>query len=176
MSLLSLTVGVSGIALSLMSLFISKEVSSYRQDGATFKMQRTLVYFLVIVALCAILFSAFIFFRRPQYDGQAGDALVPMVIAGICVICALVWTYYEVRLEDDGLHLGLQGRKILQYSQVVKIVDIRNQGSPRAVLITESGDRVGIWSNLLGYERLISELQIRCGCDYVKLEARGQKE
>jgi hypothetical protein len=174
MSLVSLAVGISIIALTLMSLLIATEINGHRQDGTIFKMQRSLVFFVMAVAICGVLLSIYIL-RQPQYPTQSQDALVPASIAGICVICALIWMSYEVRLESESLRFGFKARKCVLYSEIIKIVDIRNQGSPRAILTTKSGGHVGVWSNLLGYEKLISELKIRCACDYVKLENRGQK-
>lgn len=175
MSLVSLASGVSSIVLILMSLRISKETSMHRQVDGTFKMQATLVYFVMIVAVCALLL-AFYILNEPQYSSHRDDALPPLSISVICSVCALIWTSYEVRLEAENIHFGIKGRRCLPYSQIIKIVDIRNQGSPRAVLITKSGSRFRVWSNLLGYEALIAELKDRCRCDYVKLEAHDQKE
>lgn len=175
MTFAGLAPGISSIALALMSLYISKETRMHRQVGGVFKMQSTLIYFVMAVAVCALLLSFYILYQ-PQYSGRREDALAPLSLVVICSVCALVWVSYEVRLETESLNFGIRGRRRLHYSQIVKIVDIRNQGSPRAILITRSGNRHGVWSNLLGYEALISELKIRCRCDYEKLEARGQKE
>ena len=83
--------------------------------------------------------------------------------------CAFIWAYYEVRLERDVIRFGLKARRSIGYAEISKIVNIRNQGSPRAELITNTGKRIKIWSNLLGYENLISELKAHCDCGTVRI-------
>lgn len=175
MSFVSLAAGISSLALTLTSLFIAREINGHRQEDHIFKMQRSLIFSAMAVAICGVLFSFYIL-CQPQYATQSQDASLPLSLAGLCIICALLWMSYEVRLGSASLLFCFKARKCVPYSEIVKIVDIRNQGSPRAILTTKTGARVGVWSNLLGYEKLISELTIRCQCDYVKLENRGQTE
>lgn len=157
------TAAVVGILLSLISLFARKEGARFKSTTNVYKMQKTLIYTCLCVATSMIALAGFLWVQAIYYGGRhGGDAAVPATIGAFAALCALIWSLYEVRLEAASIRFGLAARRSLAYSEVKEIRDIRNQGSPRAVLIGGRGERYGLWSNLLGYGDLIDKLKEHC--------------
>ncbi|WP_369148848.1 hypothetical protein [Burkholderia pseudomallei] len=156
---IAFTAAVVGIFLSIMSVLVRNERSRFSSVGNVYKMEKTLIYTCVFIAVVMTVTALFVAIRIP---GRGGDASVPACIGAAAALCALIWSIYEVRLETSGLRFGLRARRSVAYSEIKEIHDIRNQGSPRAVLITNSGIRINIWSNVLGYAELIEKLKGRC--------------
>jgi hypothetical protein len=170
----TVTAAVVGICLSLVSILANREKIGNLGEKTTFRMQRTLSFTLIAVAVGSSLFGLFWLYHEPQYQGQALDAMVPVAIGLCAVMCALVFSLYEVRIEETHLSYGLMGKKTIEYVSIKEIRDIRYEGSPRIILVTSSGRNIGIWSNLLGYDELVAEIKRRCNCTYTVMNTRTQ--
>jgi hypothetical protein len=154
-----LTPVVVGFALSLLRLYSLKAQSDECADNKFF-MNRALSYMMLVVAIGSLFAAASVYFTNsghPQSDANPG-----LVISGAAILCALVWSLYEVRLEISTLRFGLLARRSLSYERIARIVEIRNEKSPRAILITVDGKKVGIWSNLTGFDTLMNRLVNKC--------------
>ncbi len=171
-SVFTATAVVVGVCLSLVSIMANREQASHLGEKTIFRMQRTLSLTLIAVAVGSSLFGLFWLKHEPQYQDQALDAMVPVAIGLCAVVCAFVFSLYVVRINETHLSYGLMGIKTIEYNSIKEIRDIRYEGSPRIILVTNSGRNIGIWSNLLGYDELISELRRRCNCTYTVLNSR----
>ena len=160
----SASAAVTGICLSFVSLLANRERAKYTAGSPTFNMQRSLSYAWVVVAIIASCMA--LYMLLPNYQGQANDAMVPAVISLSSMLGSIIFSFYEVRLGENHLWYGLKARKKIEYSSIVEIQDIRNERSFRIVLVTNTGKRIGIWSNLLGYDHLVQEMKHWCQCTY----------
>lgn len=158
----SLVAAVVGVGLSIVAFFSRRERARSLIVGDVYKMERVIIYtsLFVCVAMMAVAISLIV--HDAYGDAHGSDADVPASVGLLAAICALVWSAYEVRTEAACIRFGLMARKSLPYLQVREILDIRNQGSPRAVLITADGRKFKIWSNLIGYYDLVDKLKSRC--------------
>ncbi|SDY61729.1 hypothetical protein SAMN04515617_117114 [Collimonas sp. OK242] len=170
MSMISATAAVVAICLSLVSLLANRERAKHRDGGLKFRMEKTLTYTLIAVTLISSCMALFWLLKEPHYQGQGDDAVVPAFIGFCAILCGLVFSSYEVRLGETNLYFGIKGRREISYSSIAEIHDIRNEGSPRMILVTNLGTRIGIWSNLLGYDDLVAELKSRCNCTYTVIK------
>lgn len=160
---IALTAAVVGLVLSIVSIFLKRERSWYVSVGSVYGMEKTLVYVCVCVAVAMILLAIILLILAAYYGGRHGrDAEIPACIGAAAALCALIWSIYQVRVEDVCIRFGLSARQSLLYSEIKEIRDIRNQGSPRAVLVAASGREHNLWSNLLGYEQLMDNLKKKC--------------
>lgn len=160
---LAFTGAAVGLCLSVMSFFASRERRKVKITDGTYRMQRTIIYTCAILALLLIFLTFGLLWQAEFRHGRRGsDAAVPACLGAFSALCAVVWSTYQVRIESDSLRFGLGAKKSLPLKDVKEIRDIRNQGSPRVVLITREGKKIGLWSNLLGYEDLIDKLKAGC--------------
>lgn len=154
--------------------FLSRREQKGAHSNEVFTMSRSLIISVLAVALICLCMAGGLYFyggSRPK-----SDALVPLVIAAASVSCSLVWSIYVVRLGDSGLRVGLFGMRSVSYNSIARIVEIRNQGSPRVLLVTHEGRTVGIWSNLVGFDALVRKLSAACpSATHDRLDRPGQK-
>lgn len=164
---------VVAVPLAIVS-FLSRREQEDTHAGKVFTMSRSLIISAMAVALICLCMAGGLYF----YGGarSKNDALVPLAIAVASVLCSLVWSVYVVRLGASGLRVGLFGKRSVLYGSIARIVENRNQGSPRALLVTQEGKKVGIWSNLVGFDRLVRQLIIACpSATHDRLDRPGEK-
>jgi hypothetical protein len=150
---------VVSIVLTVVSL-LSKEEGERRQRGATFTMSRSLIYAALAVSLICLSMAGGVYYFSGTHPRS--DALPPLTVAGASALCSLIWSAYAVRLGTSAISVGLFGTRLVSYGSIARIVEIRNQGAPRAVLVTTDGKKIGIWSNLIGFDALVRQLSARC--------------
>lgn len=151
------------VALASISVMARREQAGYEGTSKTYRMERTLVYVCVFLALAMALTAVFFVIQARYYHGRHGsDIGVPAIIGILSAVCAYVWSIYEVRFDDAVLRIGLYARVSLPYSNIQEICEIRGQGSPRAKLVTTSGRVVNVWSNLVGFDSAMSRLRSKC--------------
>jgi hypothetical protein len=172
-----LTAAAVAVLLSVVSLLRGGERSRYKPLGEVYKMEKTLIYPCLCVSFSMPALAIFLSFQAAYYGGSHGrDAGVPAFVGVAASFCALIWSVYEVRLDATSIKFGLVARLALQYAEIREIRDIRNQGSPRTVLIGDDGKRFNIWSNLLGHDDLIDKLKARCPeASYQLVEGRSSR-
>ena len=163
---MSATAAIVAICLAVFAQVSALERRRYVGNDTVFHMEKTLSIITLIVAILAGCLALYWLMHEPHYVGQEGDAFVPAFLGFCSSLCAVIWSLYEVRLGEEQLFYGIKGRLSVSYDSIVEIQDIRNQGSPRLNLILQSGKRIGIWSNLLGYDVLVNTLRSRCACQY----------
>lgn len=160
---IALTAMVVSILLSIVSMFARREQARYACTGNSYKMERTLIYVCLSIAVVMIGVALFLCMQAAYFDGtHGGGAEVPACVGLVSACCAFVWSVYQVVLDKMCVRFGLMARRTLDYTEIKEIRDIRNQGSPRILLVSKSGEKFNLWSNLLGYENLIAELKIKC--------------
>lgn len=154
--------------------FLSRREQERGHSGGEFTISRSLIIAALAVALiCLCMAGALYFFvsARPK-----SDASVPLAVATASAACSLIWSVYVVRLGDSGLSLGLFGKRSVSYGSIARIVEIRNQGSPRALLVTKDGRSIGIWSNLAGFDTLVRQLLAACpSATHDRVVKRGER-
>jgi hypothetical protein len=162
-----------GLALSLVRFYSKRSQDSINTDNRFF-MSRVLSYIMLVVALAS--FCAAVSVYLPNSGHTKSDANPGLIITAASILCALVWNLYEVRLETSTLRFGLMARRSLSYDQIARIIEVCNEKSPRAILITLDGKRVGIWSNLNGFDTLIDRLVDKCpSARHERLDKPGQR-
>ncbi|MBE1160805.1 hypothetical protein [Dyella acidiphila] len=154
-----LTAFVVGFALSIVRLYSNREQSDECAENRFF-MTRAWSYIMIFMAIAGLCMAAAIYFGHFGHPKE--DAFPGLALSAGATLCALVWSCYEVRLEPSALRFGLLARRSLHYESIAKIVEIRNEKSPRAILVTVGGKKVGIWSNLSGFDVLMRRLADRC--------------
>jgi hypothetical protein len=172
-----LTAAAVAVLLSVVSVLRGRERSRYKSLGEVYKMEKTLIYPCLCLSFSMLALAIFLSVQAAYYGGShGGDAGVPAFVGVAASCCALIWSVYEVRLDATSIKFGLVARLALQYSEIKEIRDIRNQGSPRAVLISGDGKGFNIWSNVLGYHDLIDKLKARCpSASYHLVEGRSSR-
>lgn len=159
----ALTGLVVAAVLSLISVFAHREQARYLAGTNVFRMERTLVYVCVLMVVAMTLTASVLLVQAIYYHGRHGsDTEIPVTIGIVSACCAYVWSAYQVRLEDKVLRLGIHSRMSVPYSNIKEICEIRGQGSPRAALVTTSGQTFRIWSNLVGFDQLMGQLRGKC--------------
>lgn len=164
---------VVGLGLSVVRIYSQRAQSDVCTDNRFF-MTRALSYMMLAVAIVSLCAAASVYFTNsghPKSDANPG-----LAISAAAILCALVWSLYEVRLEASTLRFGLLARRPLPYERIARIVEIRNERSPRAILITVDGKKVGIWSNLNGFDTLMNRLVDKCpAARHERLDKPGQR-
>ena len=168
-----LTPVVAGLGLSALRFYSQRAQSDACSDNRFF-MTRASIYMMLAVAIASLCVAASVYFNNsghPKSDANPG-----LAISAAEILCALVWSLYEVRLETSTLRFGLLARRSLAYERIARIVEIHNERSPRAILITVDDKKVGIWSNLNGFDTLMNRLVDKCpAARHESLDKPGQR-
>lgn len=156
-------VGVAIVGgLSSLRVLVALERKGVRETGTTFRIKKDLVAFFDGLFLVSFALGGLLFLASKPNQGLS-DAFPAVIIGMLSISCSLVYSLYEVRLEESHLRYGLRGHQQIPYSTIHEIRDVQDENNPKMILSTSLG-RIGLWRNLLEYEELLAALKSRCHC------------
>jgi hypothetical protein len=149
---------------SSLRVLLALERKGAQETDTTFRIKKDLVSFFDGLFLVSLVLGGLLFLSEKPNHGLSNA--FPAVIMGIISIsCSLVYSLYEVRLEESHLRYGLRGCKRIPYSTILEIKDVQDKNSSKMILSTSLG-RIGLWRNLLEYEELLVALKSKRHCKY----------